>query len=74
MVLSDTKAQTIINATSGELTKHNLQLENILSRGFYRASNTSVNKDRVSRLVSDKAGREASLHSLSSTHFITCFN
>uniref|UniRef100_A0A2S2PJ55 Zinc finger protein n=1 Tax=Schizaphis graminum TaxID=13262 RepID=A0A2S2PJ55_SCHGA len=58
VALSDTKAQTIIDAISNELTKHNLSYDNIIACGFDGASNMSGNKGGVRRFVSDKAGRE----------------
>ncbi|KAF0773511.1 zinc finger protein 862-like [Aphis craccivora] len=58
VTLSDTKAQTIIDAISIELIKHNLSYDNIIACGFDGASNMSGNKGGVRRFVSDKAGRE----------------
>lgn len=58
VALSDTKAQTIIDAISNELTKHNLSYDNIIACGFDGASNMSGNKGGVRRFVSDKVGRE----------------
>ncbi|CAI6357068.1 unnamed protein product [Macrosiphum euphorbiae] len=56
--LSDTKAHTIVNEISSELTKHNLSYQNIIACGFDGAANMSGNKSGVRRLISEKAGRE----------------
>jgi len=56
--LSDTKAHTIVNEISSELTKHNLLYLNIIECGFDGATNMSRNKSGVRRFISEKAGRE----------------
>lgn len=56
--LSDSKAHTIVNEISSELTKHNLSYQNIIACGFDGAANMSGNKSGVRRLISEKVGRE----------------